>query len=491
MEDFHRIIDADFEEEVQFLQAFTGIESERAPSVTKKDGELLPFGEGVKKALDFALESAAAMGFGVFRDANYGGHVDFGNGPRTMGALCHVDVVPAGNGWQHAPYGAEIADGFLYGRGTTDNKGPAAAVLFAMRALQKAGFEPEARVRMVLGCDEETGWAGMWHYLEQAGTCDYGFVPDAVFPAVLGEKGVATFQLVRMLSGRKLTGLELTRLEGGDAANIVAGHARCVIHADNPKVYGRIREYVDGFRTLRREQSGLRPSITVKGVGKSLEIAVTGKSAHGAHPELGLNAVSVLMDLLGGINFASEEVNDLIAFYNDHIGYDLAGERLGCAFHDDRSGGLVLNVGQLAYDRKSLTLTLNVRYPVTCTEEELYAGIASVTDRYEFGIVKLSGFAPIWAGDDPELLETLLTCYRDYTGDRESQPVVISTGSYARAMPHFIAFGGMFPEEPDCMHQKDERISLDSLRKMTHIYAEAIRRLAGPDSARYGGREDV
>ena len=41
----------------------------------------------------------------------------------------------------------------------------------------------------------------------------------------------------------------------------------------------------------------------------------------GAHPDLGLNAVSILMDFLGRINFANEELNEFIAFYNDNIGF--------------------------------------------------------------------------------------------------------------------------------------------------------------------------
>ena len=70
-----------------------------------------------------------------------------------MGILAHLDVVPAGDGWSFEPYSGAVDGGYIYGRGTTDDKGLLVASLFAMRALKKAGYEPSARVRLVLGLE--------------------------------------------------------------------------------------------------------------------------------------------------------------------------------------------------------------------------------------------------------------------------------------------------------------------------------------------------
>ncbi|MFY9194876.1 MAG: M20/M25/M40 family metallo-hydrolase [Methanoculleus sp.] len=71
--------------------------------------------------------------------------------------LCgHVDVVPAiPDGWTHDPYGGEIADGYVWGRGATDMKGGCAALLVAYQDIIESGGEPKAQFAFV--CDEETG----------------------------------------------------------------------------------------------------------------------------------------------------------------------------------------------------------------------------------------------------------------------------------------------------------------------------------------------
>lgn len=114
-----------------------------------------------------------------------------------MAIIGHLDVVPAGSGWSHEPYGGEIADGKMYGRGTLDDKGPVISCLYAMKALKDAGFVPEPTVRLILGLDEESGWKGIKYYFEKEKRPDYGFTPDADFPLINGEKGLMIFGLAK------------------------------------------------------------------------------------------------------------------------------------------------------------------------------------------------------------------------------------------------------------------------------------------------------
>ena len=481
MKDYIKLVEENFQEEVEFLRGLVAINSELGDEEKGPNGEVYPFGKGIQESLEYTLKGAEEMGFITYNDQNYGGHVDYGQGEKVMGILGHLDVVPAGEGWSFDPYSGAVADGWIYGRGTTDDKGPVVASLFAMKALKEAGYEPAAKIRLILGCDEETGWKGMDHYIEEVGPADYGFTPDGNFPVINGEKGVLTFDLVRKLAEKKQKGLELTKLEGGAAANMVPEKARAVIHSADQSAYEKIKDMVREYSDQHQEIKGITPIIQVRKVGTSLEIAVEGKSAHGAHPDLGLNAISILMEMLAKINFANEEVNDIIAFYNDRLGFDLGGERLGCDLEDEPSGHLTLNVGVVKYDKKSLTLTINIRYPVTMTEDQVYEGIIEVTDKYDLGIVKRNGHDPIFFPEDAPLVKTFMDVYQSFTGDLESKPLVIGGGTYARSMKNVIGFGAAFPDDLDLMHQRDERMELSKFMTMTKIFAEAIYKITQED----------
>lgn len=444
------------------------------PSVVSPITGDMPFGENVHKAYRCMMGLAEAEGFETFNADNYGGHVDFpGKEDGIVGIVGHLDVVPEGDGWDFAPYGGEVIDDKICGRGTMDDKGPVIASFYAMKALKDCGYEPKRTIRLILGLDEETNWYGMKHYLQAVGeTPDLGFTPDGDFPAIHGEKGILVFDIVKKFAGGGTKGLELSSLKGGTAANSVADHARAVLHDSTGGGYEAIKEKVAAYR----KEKGW--AIYCKGIGKSFEITVQGVSAHGAKPEQGKNAITMLMEFLGTLNFANEDTNDFISFYNDHIGYDLHGENMGCDFSDKPSGRLVFNVGMIELDKKTASLTINIRYPVTMDDEKVYGGIMAVLDPYGLGVVKGKHEKPIYMAEDAPLIETLMEIYRKHTGDLQSRPLVIGGGTYARAVENTVAFGARFPEDEDLMHQKNEYISVDNLMLLTKIYAEAIYRLS-------------
>ena len=444
------------------------------PSIAVETGGEMPFGENVHEAFRYMLELAERNGFETYNADNYGGHIDFpGEDDGIVGIVGHLDVVPEGDGWEFDPYGGEHRDGYICGRGAVDDKGPVLASFYAMKALKDCGYEPKRTIRLILGLDEETNWKGMDHYLDRVGDVpDLGFTPDADFPVIHGEKGIVVFDIVRKLDYFGGKGLELTSVKGGTAANSVADFARAVVHDSSGGGYGRIREIVDGFR----EETGY--DVKCKGVGRSLEIVTRGVSAHGATPEQGENAISKLMELLGRLNFANESTNDFIGFYNSHIGYDLHGERIGCAFEDERSGKLVFNVGMIEADKKTVRLTINIRYPVTFDDDDVYESIMKVLDEYDLGIVKGKTQDPIYISREDPLIMTLMDVYQRHTGDTESEPLVIGGGTYARAVKNTVAFGARFPDEPELAHQSNERISEDSMVMLTKIYADALYKLS-------------
>ena len=437
-------------------------------------GNPAPFGEDVDKAYRLMLDMAKEEGFDTFDADGYGGHIDFdGTEDGVIGVVGHLDVVPEGDGWDLDPYGGEISDGYVHGRGAVDDKGPVIASFYAMKALKECGFEPAKTIRLILGLDEETNWNGMRYYLERTPDLpDAGFTPDGDFPVIRAEKGIMVFDIVAKLPKSRGKGLELSSLTGGTAANAVPDFARAVISDTTGGKYDRIREAAADC------VSAYGWDLSCKGVGRSLEITARGKAAHGARPELGQNAVSVLMEFLGRLQFLNDGVTDFIDFYNERIGFDCHGERIGCALEDEESGKLVFNVGKAEIDKDAVRLTVNIRYPVSASGEEVYAGIMRVLDEYGYGIVKGLERLPINIDADDELVTTLMDIYRAQTGDTESQPLVIGGGTYARAMDNIVAFGARFPGEPELGHQRNEKISVENMMKLTRIYAEAVYELA-------------
>ncbi|MDD3168503.1 MAG: dipeptidase PepV [Eubacteriales bacterium] len=472
-------IDEYQEEMIRTLQELIAIKSVAAGPL-----EGAPFGTGVQEAFEYMLGKAKAEGFDTENIDNFGGHIEFGGylfdekgemigtGDEIMGILCHLDVVPEGKDWDFDPYGGERVDDKIYGRGAIDDKGPTVAAFYAMKALKDAGVVPEKKVRLILGLDEETGWKGMDYYLKRVKHPDFGFTPDGDFPAIHGEMGILIFDLAKKIgkSAANAKGVSLRTMTGGNAANMVADYARAVIKAD---AYDDIRAKIAEFR----KDTGYQ--INAKGIGKNLEITTLGVSSHGARPGKGLNAVSVLMKFFDEIPLQNEDVRDFIDFYNQHIGFDLCGASIGCGFADEPSGKLIFNVGMVNIDDESASVTVNIRYPVTMNEEQVYESMLPVINQYNLGIVKKEHKAPIYVPKDDKMIQTLMEVYKKHTGDLDCEPKVIGGGTYARACKNTVAFGADFPGEPELAHQKNEHITVAKLIKCAEIYADAIFELAG------------
>ena len=465
-------IDAYKEDMLNALAESVSKPSVKAEPVKTKDGEVLPFGQGVHEALLNMLEKGKELGFDTYNDDNYAGHIEWkaeNGSDEYFGIVGHLDVVPVDSGWATDPFEmTDKGDGFVYGRGTSDDKGPVVASLYALKALKDEGLKPKMNIRIVLGLDEETGDISAEHYTEHCGQPAMGFTPDADFPLVNGEMGILVFELARKFSSRPgKDDLRLTKLEGGTAHNAVPAYAKAVI-AGNKTQYDLISDRA----ALFCEETGY--SVKTKKQGTSLVVEAFGTAAHGAHPDLGLNAVSILMDFLGRISFANEELNEFIAFYNDNIGFDLHGERIGCNFEDKPSGPLIFNVGVANINEDIASVSVNIRYPVSCTDDQVLSGIESVIGESRVGIVTRMVQKPLYMDLDDPMVVKLMQAYIDETGDEEAQPMTIGGGTYAKMFNNILAFGAAFPEDENTMHQADEKFSKESFMKMARVYARAI-----------------
>jgi len=91
----------------------------------------------------------------------------------------HIDVVPAGNGWTRDPFGGEIIDGKLYGRGTADMKSGVASMVAAAEAIVKSGAKLKGDLLITAVADEETGSAkGTRHLIERGLKADMAVVSE-------------------------------------------------------------------------------------------------------------------------------------------------------------------------------------------------------------------------------------------------------------------------------------------------------------------------
>ncbi len=463
--DFINLIDTYEDDIVKSTQEIIRIKSVEESSLPG-----MPFGEGPYKALKNILELGRGMGFEVKNLDGYAGHIEFGQGEEIVGILAHVDVVPEGDGWTYPPFGGEIHDGKIYGRGTVDDKGPAIATLYAMKSLKEAGIDLNKRVRLIIGANEETGWKCMDHYFKNEKAPDMGFTPDADFPVIHGEKGIIVFDLVFNMNKPKGCDVYLRDLKGGNAPNMVPDYAESLIEVKEPeKVEGSLKEYAKNKNI----------PLTVLKENNILKLSVKGVSAHGSTPEKGENAISHLMGALGHLFDGGCSTCNFIDLYNKRIAYKHHGEGLGCGLEDDVSGKLNFNPGMIRIEDGKIILTINVRYPIKSSAKDVYDGIRENLKLTTIDLVEgKSDSKPIYTPVDDFLVEKLMGVYREMSGDNKSLPITIGGGTYARAMKNAVAFGPMFPGQKDVAHQKDEYISIEHLMKITKIYAKAIYELA-------------
>ena len=342
--------------------------------------------------------------------------------------------MPVGSGWQHDPQG-ELTDGRLYGRGAADDKGPTLAALFAMKELQDSGAPLGRRVRLIFGQCEETGdWADMKYYLEHEEKPVFGFTPDADFPAIYGEKGILEYRISLPLEGSGLISVE-----GGEASNVVPDWARCT--------------YLDA-------------------AGEQRTIVTSGKSAHASTPEKGDNAIDKLMAALVSAGVESP----LADFYAKRLMGDYHGGKLGCPLCDEESGRLTVNAGLLRTEGDTVTLTLDIRNPVTHTSAEVDAAIDAACREYGFTWKNTDNLPGVYMDRDGEVIRALVDVYRSVTGDM-SEPTVIGGGTYARAFPNCVCFGSVYPTEELTVHSPNERTRKANIIQNAVMYGFALHEL--------------
>ncbi len=409
-----------------------------------------PFGKETADCLNFYLSLASEMGFETHNYDNYVGEVVFGEG-EELAVLVHLDVVPAGGGWRFPPFAAVINDELsaggvpgvkIWGRGTMDDKGPAVAVLYCLKALKDEGFVPKRKIKLIVGCNEENGWACLDHYNEVAHMPEEGFSPDASFPAIYAEKGILHFAAEFPLENPPFLSLG-----GGSAVNMVCDRASAVL---TDSAAAALKTYKNDF-----------PGTSFAFDEETKTLTVTGKSAHGSTPECGANALGGLLKFLAALDGGCKKAYDL-----------LFADVLGLKNMQDETGRLTMSPDVACFENGKLAIGTDIRFPATHKKEE----ILSALDKAGVSYKVLHDQAPLYNDPNGRLISTLMRVYNTALG-KDEKAIAIGGGTYARALKCGCGFGPELPDEEATIHQPNEYITFDRIRMMSEIYYDALKEL--------------
>lgn len=412
-----------------------------------------PFGSENKKVLEEAIRIMNDKGFETENVDYYACSGQIGQGDKTIGLVAHLDIVPAGEGWDTDPFTVTKKGNRLYGRGVADDKGGAVASMYALKYLKETNYPLKKKVKLILGCNEETGSECIKHYVEKYGSVDMGFTPDGSFPGIYAEKG--------MIGGLFEGPSKIISIKGGDARNIVCKKVECVVPLNSFDV-NKFSKYLEEHEIKFEIHNDDNTKIVVYGV-----------AAHASTPDEGVNAINFLMEALYNSDFNDEYVN----FFHKYVGLDLHGESLGMEALKDDVTNTSVNIGMISKEDGFIKATMDMRFPIKTHVSNVNEVLNKVSDK----TCKLSldkGIEPLYFDKSLPMIKALKKAYEDCTGDRQSEMLAIGGGTYAKSMNNIIAFGCAFGDESNNhIHDANESVDIDELKKQVEIYVEAIKNL--------------
>ncbi|MCL2045450.1 MAG: Sapep family Mn(2+)-dependent dipeptidase [Oscillospiraceae bacterium] len=434
-------------------------------SVKGSEEEGAPYGAGPKAALMLVQSILENRGFDVELFENIVICSQIGPSPPLMGILAHVDVVGTGDGWDTDPFTMVIKeDGNIYGRGATDNKGPAMAAIYAMFCARELMPEPSSGVQLILGSGEEQGCLDIAQYLEKNETPPNVFTPDADYPIVNTEKG--RFTPFFSASWEKDTNTpRVVSIIGGNTTNVVPNVAEAIIEGFT---LDEAKEYCDKYF----ENADTKASLRIE--GNQLIITVDGASAHAATPDLGANAQTAILGLLASMPFADSEGYKYICALSKLFPHgDYYGAALGIEMSDEISGELTVNFGVLRFSELEFSANFDSRTPAIADEVDL---LSIVEEAFNSEGISMTGHTINQCHHTPAdspLVQTLLSIYEAYTGNK-GECLCVGGQTYVHELPGGVAFGTGEDGVDNRIHGANEYIGKDHLMQSAMMFAQAI-----------------
>ncbi len=422
-----------------------------------------PFGEGVKRALDTFLRLCEKKGLAVRNVDNYVGVAEIGDQTAPLGILCHLDVVPAGEGWDTDPFTLTERGGFLYGRGAMDDKGPTVAALYALLAVLSTGKPLVRGVRLIAGCAEETGWEDMDYYTARESLPKLLFTPDAEFPVIHIEKGRVQGKLTRAFSPT-VAPKAVVNIDAGVAINAVPERAVATLRGFSAAELSALCDKVALPDAVR---------VEVAEDGDYTVLTVYGRAAHASTPEEGVNALCALLRVVASLPLsACDGADGIRALARLFPLGETDGTSLGVCRVDKESGALTASLDLLTFTEERMEAEFDIRFPVCETLDGMKTALSLSAAREGFSL-SATGAEPHHVPEESPLVQTLLGVYEQVTGT-PGRAVAIGGGTYVHDTKTGVAFGAEFPGDDNRIHAAGERVETEKWMKTALIYAKAI-----------------
>ncbi|MEG1890797.1 MAG: M20/M25/M40 family metallo-hydrolase [Clostridia bacterium] len=402
-----------------------------------------------ERALMLVLQRAQEMGFEARHGKGRYGVVTMGKGDKRLGMIAHMDVVPAGEGWQYPPFGLTRVGEYVIGRGSQDNKGAAVLALYIMRYLREQNVPLGGALELILGTSEEDGMQDMQDYLANEVPPDLTLVLDCDYPVCYGQKGHYNGTICVPVSS------SVIRASGGAVPNMVPAQA-CITLLDE-----RLQEHL---------------------------LTATGVASHAASPQQGVNAVRKLLHLLLNGDFPI----DALTRHSIAELAEVLVDDAGAAFDLNRSDavfGATTMVGSVfSVEDGWLTLSLDMRFPACLSAQTVVQAVDCYAVKHGMQVRKVACSDAFYINPEDAQVQCMMEVYRECTGD--ARPAfVMGGGTYSRALPRAVTFGPSMPHALDHVgqvlpkghggaHQPDEALHIPSYLESAGIIGTAVERLS-------------
>ncbi|WP_426389078.1 dipeptidase [Variovorax sp. R-27] len=414
-----------------------------------------------------------------------------GKGTEEFGILTHSDVVPAvlsewvlDDGTRLDPFTMVRVGDRLYGRGTIDDKGSIAAVLYAMKTVKESGLPIQRTMRLMIETTEETGGDAMEYYRGKVPLPAYNIVLDSGYPAVVAEKGAGSLSV--FFPAEKTDGAvtAITDMGAAAAVNAISQTATATLKGgDLAAVLAKLEAAKPAFLQKYEPQGG-KFAIAITRDGDSIAIKVTGTSAHGSEPQNGVNPLPRLGLFLleSGVALADNQFLKAVKYVDALYGTGYLGEKIGLGYRDDFMGPLTFspNLIRTGADGR-VVVAVNTRMPRGRTPEELKAQVTAKINDWAAAnkaTVEIKYDQGNWMARDPsgQWLTTLLNIYGDTTG-LEAKPVSAAGATTAKQMPNAISFGPGMPGKKYTGHNAKEYKEVPDLDADLQMFTEMLVRI--------------
>ena len=442
------------------------------PSVSEEKfeaSEQAPFGTHCVHALEKMMELCGRYGLRTRTIDNVIGIAEYGEGERELDIVSHLDVQPAGPGWVTDPFTMTVDGDTLYGRGVSDDKGPALASLYAVRALIENGIKLNKTVRLVFGTGEEYAMQDIPFYTNAEPFPPFMFTPDHCFPIVNTKKASSMLAFSASFAQCE-NGCTVVSVSGGENRGAVPEDCTAVVRGlteNELKEAIAEAEKKTGLPFAFEEEDG------------SFVIHSKGVSTHAIKADQGKNAVTAMLQLVCSLPLAESEAHELLKRFSalfPHGGVE--GRSAGLYLSDEISGGSLYNLGIFRFGGGKLEAHIRCTLPYSTEEQPFKKLIAETAEKAGLNVDRCS-FSP---GqhiplDDP-YIEKLLRSYELHYGEK-AYGIAMGGGCYAHCFPHGVAFGCEPYGMDTRMHGAQEFVKLDVMERSIAVFAQSIFEICG------------